>query len=500
MKKIQENRRVYLNTHTKKRFATLASAGLLVGGLSGCITAGDLESEFAPSSNPQTVDQLQLNDKRAGIGAKQHPKIIASYGGEYRDTNASKMIARIVGVLTTVSENPIQSYRITILDAPSVNAFALPGGYLYITRGLLALANDEAEIAAVISHEMAHVIANHGIQRQQQQDAALIAGQVVSEILSGNLSTTSVLARNKLRLAAFSRQQELQADEIGIRMLAQAGYDPAASVRFLKSLENYSAFNFENQSPSGLNFLSSHPSTPKRRAAAQTYADQFASTGANITNRNSFLRDINGLTFGDNAQHGYVRGNTFLHADLNIRFDVPEGFEIDNTSDAVLANGPNDIATQFDAVEIKTGSTLDTYINDGWIKGLEPSTIARTTINGLPALTARAQADRWVFDVTLIQHNEFYYRFLTAVPKNKAQHLLVGKKIAGSFRALSQSEINNLRPLRIRTIEVKSGDTIASIAARMLGTKRKIELFRVLNALQPGAALTQGSFVKIVSE
>lgn len=482
------------------RLVKVFALTLISVGLAGCITASDLESEFAPSSNPQTVDQLQLNDKRAEIGAKQHPKIVASYGGEYRNVNASKMIARIVGVLTTVSENPIQSYRITILDSPTVNAFALPGGYLYLTRGLLALANDEAEIAAVISHEMAHVIANHGIQRQKQQDAALIAGQVVSEILSGNLSTSSVLARNKLRLAAFSRQQELQADEIGIRMLAQAGYDPDASVRFLKSLENYSAFNTEDQSSSGLSFLSSHPSTPKRRSAAQKYADQFASASATTTNRAKFTRDINGLTFGDNAQHGYVRGNTFLHRDLGIRFDVPESFTIDNTSDAVLANGPNEVATQFDAVDIKTGSTLDTYINDGWIKGLDPTSIVRTTINGLPALTARAQADRWIFDVTLIQYGEFYYRFLTAVPKTKARYLLIAKDIAGSFRALSQAEIANLRPLRIRTVQVKSGDTISSIAAKMLGTNRKIELFRVLNALQPGAALAQGSIVKIISE
>jgi predicted Zn-dependent protease len=500
MKNIHKSCSIISNPLGKINLARFAAVAFFVGGLAGCITPSDLESEFAPSSNPQTVDQLQLDDKRAEIGARQHPKIVASYGGEYRDANALKMIARIVGVLTTVSENPIQSYRITILDAPSVNAFALPGGYLYITRGLLALANDEAEIAAVISHEMAHVIANHGIQRQQQQDAALIAGQVVSEILSGNLSTNSVLARNKLRLAAFSRQQELQADEIGIRMLAQAGYDPDASVRFLKSLENFSAFNAEDQTFSGLNFLSSHPSTPKRRAAAQKYADQFTSPSSQTTNRANFMRDINGLTFGDNAQHGYVRGNTFLHANLGIRFDVPDGFEIDNTSDAVLANGPNEIATQFDAVEIKAGSSLDSYINDGWIKGLEPSSIARTTINGLPALTARAQADRWIFDVTLIQYNEFYYRFLTAVPKTKARYLLVAKEIAGSFRALSQNEVANLRPLRIRTVQVAPGDTVSSIAAKMLGTNRKIELFRVLNALQSGATLTQGSIVKIVSE
>lgn len=466
--------------------------------LSGCLTASELEDDFAPSKNPQTVEVIQQNDNRALLGARQHPKIIESYGGEYQDTSASKMVARIVGVLTTVSENPVQSYRITILDSPSVNAFALPGGYLYITRGLLSLANDEAEIAAVISHEMAHVIANHGIQRQKQQDAALIAGQVVSEILTGRLTSSSVLARNKLRLAAFSRQQELQADEIGIRMLAQAGYDPFAAVRFLKALENYS--NFSRKSNSGLNFLSSHPSTPKRRAAAIRHAERFASNKVKIRNRTSFLKDIDGLNFGDNAQHGFVRGHTFLHPDLGIRFDVPTGFEIDNTNDAVLANGPNDVATQFDAVEIKAGSTLRSYITDGWIKGLDQSTIRDTKINGLPALTARAQADRWIFDVTIIQYREFYYRFLTAVPRTKSRSLLIAKHISGSFRSLTAGERAGIQPLRIRVIKVGAGDNIASIAAKMEGTNRKVDLFKILNALSPGTILQTGDHVKIVAQ
>lgn len=484
-----------LSKKTAGRWIGLAFVGLI---LSSCITASDLEADFAPSDNPQTVNTVQQNDERAKLGAAQHPKILASYGGEYQDQGTSKMVARIVGILTTVSENPLQSYRITILDSPDVNAFALPGGYLYLTRGLLALANDEAEVAAVISHEMAHVIANHGVQRQQRQDAALIAGQVVSEILTGRLASSSVLARSKLRLAAFSRQQELQADEIGIRMLAQAGYDPFAAVRFLKSLEAYSTFN--SKSPSGLNFLSSHPSTPKRRAAALRHAERFQNDRAKFTNRTAFLNDIDGLTFGDNAQHGYVRGQTFLHPGLGIRFEVPAGFEIDNTSDAVLANGPNDVATQFDAVEIETGSTLRSYISSGWIKGLDASSIRETTINGLPALTARARADRWIFDVTIIQYQEFYYRFLTAVPRSKPRALLVAGNISGTFMALTQGEIENLQPLRIRVVKVQTGDTVASIAAKMQVNSRKEEQFRILNALSPGAVLQPGSSVKIVAE
>ena len=487
--------RVWRINSQLKKYLSFSIIGV---SLSGCLSVSELESDFAPSNSPQTVDTVQQNDARAKLGAQQHPRIVESYGGEYQNLGTSRMMARIVGILTTVSENPLQSYRITILDSPTVNAFALPGGYLYVTRGLLALANDEAEVAAVISHEMAHVIANHGIQRQQQQDAALIAGQVVSEILSGRLASSSVLARNKLRLAAFSRRQELQADEIGIRMLAQAGYDPFASVRFLKSLESYGSF--ASKAASGLNFLSSHPSTPKRRAAASNHAAKFVSPNSETKNRDAFLADLNGLTFGDNAQHGYVRGRTFLHEDLGIRFDVPKGFEIDNTSDAVLANGPNDVATQFDAVEAKAGSSLRTYISDGWITGLNPATIRDTSINGLPALTARASADQWIFDVTIIRYKEFYYRFLTAVPKNKARSLLVAKDIAGSFRALTDGEKKELQPLRIQIVKVGPTDTLASLAAMMEGTTRKTDLFRILNALSLGQQVPVGSLVKIIAD
>ena len=160
----------------------------------------------------------------------------------------------------------------------------------------------------------------------------------------------------------------------------------------------------------------------------------------------------------------------------------------------------DDVASQFDAVEIEAGSTLRSYISSGWIKGLDTSSILETTINGLPALTARAKADRWIFDVTIIQHREFYYRFLTAVPRSKARSLLIAGNIAGTFKALTQGEIENLQPLRIRVIQVQTGDSLASIAAKMQVNSRKEEQLRILNALSPGVSLQPGTLIKIVAE
>ncbi|MGO4837280.1 M48 family metalloprotease, partial [Rhizobiaceae sp. 2RAB30] len=133
--------------------------------LSGCMfNPADSQSENAiqPSNNPVTVDTVSRNDRLAELAKGQHPRILATYGGEYSDPKLERMVAKVVGNLTAESDNPAQTYRITILNSPNVNAFALPGGYLYVTRGLLALANDSAELAAVIAHEMGHVTANHG--------------------------------------------------------------------------------------------------------------------------------------------------------------------------------------------------------------------------------------------------------------------------------------------------------------------------------------------------
>lgn len=246
-----------------RALVALAATTLIAGCQS--VIEQTYEPTVSPSSNPQIVEEVQKNDPRAQLGAREHPRIVASYGGEYRDAKTERLVARITGALTAVSENPQQSYRITILNSPAINAFALPGGYLYVTRGLLALANDASEVAAVLSHEMAHVTANHGIQRQQREEAEVIASRVVSEVLSSDLAGKQALARGKLRLAAFSRNQELQADVIGVRMLGEAGYDPYAAARFLDSMAAYSRFSaVDPEADQSLDFLSSHPNAPQR--------------------------------------------------------------------------------------------------------------------------------------------------------------------------------------------------------------------------------------------
>ncbi|MDF8356257.1 M48 family metalloprotease, partial [Ensifer adhaerens] len=430
------------------------------------------------------------------------PRIVASYGGEYKDAKTERLVARITGALTAVSENPQQSYRITILNSPAINAFALPGGYLYVTRGLLALANDASEVAAVLSHEMAHVTANHGIERQQREEAEVIASRVVSEVLSSDIAGKQALARGKLRLAAFSRNQELQADVIGVRMLGEAGYDPYAAARFLDSMAAYSRFTaVDPESDQSLDFLSSHPNAPQRVDLARRHARAFGPEGTSgDRGRDYYLAGIDGLLYGDSPQEGYVRGQTFLHGQLGIRFDVPAGFQIDNKAEAVLATGAGDIAVRFDGVADTGGRSLTDYIASGWVTGLKPDTIRQISVNGLEAATARASADRWDFDVTVIRIDTRIYRFLTAVPKGSSALEPTANQLRSTFRRMTAAETQSLKPLRIRVVTVRPGDTITTLSARMMGTDRKLDLFRVINAMQVSSTVKPGDRVKIVSE
>ncbi|MDO1585185.1 M48 family metalloprotease [Rhizobium oryzicola] len=473
-------------------------------GLSGCQSVIDqtYTNDLKPSSKPQTVDEVQKNDPRAQMGAREHPRIVASYGGEYHDPKTERLVARIAGALTAVSENPTQSFRITILNSPAINAFALPGGYLYVTRGLLALANDASEVAAVLSHEMGHVTANHGIERQKREEAEVIASRVVAEVLSSDLAGKQALARGKLRLAAFSRQQELQADVIGVRMLGEAGYDPFAAARFLDSMAAYARYSsVDPDTDQSLDFLSSHPSAPQRVELARQHARAFGQEGTvGDTGRDYFLTGIDGLLYGDSPDEGYVRNQTFMHAKLGIRFEVPEGFRIDNKQEAVLATGPDEIAVRFDGVQADNNQSLANYMTSGWVAGLLPETVRETTINGMPAATARASAERWDFDVTVIRLDKQIFRFLTAVPKGSSALQSTADTLRQSFRRMTPQETAELKPLRVRVVKVQPGETITTMAARMMGTERKLDLFKLINALPAGASLTPGQRVKIISE
>lgn len=486
--------------HSMWRLALALALPLLVG---SCESLGDLTGDpsLKPSRSPIIAENVR-SGRLARVGEAQHPKILATYGGEYSNPKLERMVAGIVGKLVTVSDNPTQVYQITILNSPNVNAFALPGGYLYVTRGLLALANDTAELAAVIAHEMGHVTANHGILRQQKEAEVELASRVVSDVLSDKDAGRRALVRGKLKLAQFSRNQELQADAIGIEAIGEAGFDPYAAAAFQETMAAYTEFrNASANVDTSLDFLATHPSTPQRIELAIGHARKFGPPGRGERDHEGYLAGIDGMLFGDTAEEGYVRGQTYSHVGLGITFAFPTGFDIDNRAEAVLGSRASDhAAIRFDGVDASPGQSLASYIASGWVEGLDQTTIRPLRVNGMEAASARATADQWDFDITVVRNGKSVYRILTAMPRGATTLEELASSVRNSFRLLTPAERAALKPLTLRVIKARAGDSDRTLAGRMHGVARPLELFRVLNGLKAGETIVAGRGYKVVSD
>src|SRR6478735_2368780 len=266
--------RTSLSRHSK-RLAAIVLPGLL---LVGCL--GD-QSALLPTPSGDDIAPRINTVQRASD--QEHQRLLTAFGGEYRAPKTRAALDEVVQRLAKAGEGQIGSYEITILNSPAVNAFALPNGRLYVTRGLLALANDTSEIASVLAHEIAHVTAHHAVERAEAEAESALVTQVVTQVLNDPAAGASVQAGSKISLARFSRQQELIADQISVRNIARAGYDPYGAGRFLGALGRNTSFRNSGQGQSGsekrLDILSSHPSTPERVAAVTASARQIGAPG-----------------------------------------------------------------------------------------------------------------------------------------------------------------------------------------------------------------------------
>ena len=445
------------------------------------------ESAFRPSERPVTVDSVSRNDRLAELAKAQHPRILATYGGEYSDPKLERMVAKVVGSLTTVSGNPTQTYRITILNSPNVNAFALPGGYLYVTRGLLALANDSAELAAVIAHEMGHVTANHGLQRQQKEAEEVLATKVVTDVLGESPTAKAALIRGKLRLAQFSRNQELEADAIGIKAAGRPAtipMRPAASCSRWRPIA-ISARSAAPPTPA----WTSWRAIPTRRSASSWHSGMPASSARRAWARATAIPSSPASTACSSAtrrKKAIVRGNTFLHPGLGISFTVPDGFVIDNSAAAVTATGPGDMAIRFDGVAIDQSTRLTDYIRSGWVAGLDECSV-RAGDDQRQRGGDRARARR---RLAVRHHGDPRRRpGLPAADRGAGRPAVArdgAANVGGSFRTLSAGRKGRAEAAAHPRRDRQPGQTTGSIAAAMVGVDRKLDLFRVLNAMSPG--------------
>ncbi len=471
----------------------------------------------SPNEAPRTVAARTVAEQR--IGDQSHPRILAQFGGAYRNARVTNYVNQIGARLATQTEQPQGPWTFTVLDSPVVNAFALPGGYVYVTRGLMTLANDEAELAGVIGHEMGHVTAAHSMRRQETATVAqvgVLAAVIGAAILGVDGSMADAVgqiasAGAQGAVASYSRAQELEADRLGVAYLARAGYDPLAQADFLRSMQAQDQLSASLRGgaydPNRVDFFATHPATGERIAAA---ADAASREGAGADRgRERFLAAIDGMTYGDSAAQGFVRGSRFVHPDLRFEFTAPPGFEITNAADQVTMRGPRGAGITFDGAR-DPGGSLERYIAAEWAQSLarqvragQLQQLRSLTIGGQPAASAilpvQTQGGVRALTLTAIRApGGTIYRFLGVADPRDGQGLQSVQAAGESFRVLTAAQASRERPWRLAVVTAASGDTVARLAARMPFDRANEQRFRVLNGMGPGDQVRPGQRVKLV--
>jgi len=475
------------------------------------VLAALLFSAAACTTNPATgkrqVAPLVSVEQEARIGAEAHPKILEAYGGAYPDAKLGGYVAGIATRVARATNAPEAQYRVTVLDSPIVNAFALPGGYVYVTRGLMALANDEAELAGVIGHEMGHVVARHSAQRQTAAMGTTLLGAVLGAVIGNQAASQAIGLGGQGLLAGYSRDQEFESDMLGFRYLAAAGYDPFGVADFLKTMGAQAALEARLRNvphdATRNDWLASHPATAARVEAAISHArDGGATPGQGTRNRDIYLKAMDGMLYGDRPEDGIARGRDFVHPKLGFAFKAPAGFSIANSPAAVLLQGPDKTVAKFDSGKKDAGVEIGSYLANQWARETQLSGLQRFTVNGMSAATATTRIGDYNARLVAIEYApDRVYRFLMGtLPQAGARHDAALQELVMSFRKISPAEAAAVKPPRLRIVAVKQGDTVASLARSMSYPDYREERFRVLNGLAPGDELQPGRLVKIVAE
>ena len=490
-------------TRVHSSLSILLSFFLLLGlpALTGC--------SINPATGQSSFTGLMSESEEVRLGREAHPQILAEFGGEYRDAELQQYIDSLGQLLARASDRPNLQYTFTVLDSPVVNAFATPGGYIYITRGLLALANSEAEVAGVLAHEIGHVAARHAAERQSQAVLASLPGIFAGVLTGSDALAGAVGAGGAAYLQSYSRDQEYQADVLGVRYLSRTNYDPYGMASFLAQLQADdrldAALMGRPEMADKFNIMATHPRTGDRiqRAIQEAGGTQVAEP---IVERDLYLSKIDGMLYGDQPEQGFIRGRQFLHPTLRFGFEVPPGFHMINSADAVIAQRSDGATIIFSAARQPSSSSMLDYLTGEWAPRLRLADAESIDVNGMEAATGsdRLRTNSGERDVRLVAIRydaERIYRFIFLTkPQLTAGLERDLQETTYSFRRLNRSEAARVRPQEIRVVQVGRGDSVGELAAQMPFSDFQEERFRVLNGLQPNDRLTPGQLVKIIVE
>jgi predicted Zn-dependent protease len=467
------------------------------------------QSSSPAGAQPGTVQSISAADKAEG--AKAHPQLLQEFGGAVTGTQAAyvETVGKTIAVQSGLS-NARGDFTVTLLNSPVNNAFAIPGGYVYVTRQLVALMNNEAELAGVLGHEVGHVAARHAAKRQSAATRNSIIG-VLGQVLAGavfgaNSAIGQIGAQifstgSQLLTLKYSRSQETEADNLGVTYLRRAGYDPRAMSTVLQSLASQNALDqqLSGSTDKMPEWASTHPDRASRVRAALYQA------GANakgMLNRDMFLTKVSGLVYGDDPQQGVVDGRKFVHPGFRMAFAAPEGFYLVNGTRSVAISGQ---AGKGELSSAPFKGDLDGYVRQVFAKlseqgNLAPERITITTVNGIPAAwgVVRTNSNGGQVDVVVFAYAwgpEQAFHFSVITPAGQAQPF---DAMFRSMRRISADEAAAVKARKLQVVTVKSGDTLQGMAARMAYTDRPLDRFLVLNGLSSSSRLVPGQRVKIV--
>lgn len=466
--------------------------------LTGCSTN--------PATGEQQFDGLMSRESEASIGAEQHTQIIKEYGGVYNNAALQSYVNSIGQKVARNTERPEVNYTFTLLDSPVVNAFALPGGYVYVTRGLLAVANDEAELASVLGHEVGHITARHQAARYSQSLLTSLGATVIGAAVGDANISRALGVGNNLYISSYSRDQESQADQLGIRYLDRSGYDTTAMAGFLSSMGQYTTTEsrIEGKDDQQFSYFSSHPQTADRVARATAESARYPK-GPENRNRDKYMSMIRGMTYGDSADQGFTRGNDFYHPKLGFAFSVPDGYSIVNQPNQVAAMSKDGTVILLDMAKNKGSQSPSDYMAHEWMRGERASKPEAITISGMPAATdqfAGTLNGRPVnIRVVAIQWSPSQvFRFQMAMPQGVGARTVEDlKRTTYSFHRMTEAERSQVKPQSVQIVTAKSGDTSETLARRMSVDRGALERFRALNDLGPQERIVSGRQYKIIS-
>lgn len=488
----------------RRRFIAALGAAGTAAAIPGCVTTNKATGRTSFTGVYSVEDDIAL-------GRREHPKLVEAFGGEYQHAGLNRYVSRVGESLAAAAEYQQFTYRFTLLNSPIVNAFALPGGYVYLTRGLLVLASNEAEMAGVLAHELGHVNARHTAERMSASALAqigLIAGSIGAAVVGlpgGVMQVGEQIAL--LSIQSYSRKQEFEADMLGVRYLSKAGYDPEAMASFLSTLREQSIVEAKTLGlPSGtvdeFNMMSTHPRTVDRvreateAAAVQPPADPRVA-------RTVYLEEVDGMMFGDDPSQGIVFGRRFVHPDMAFEFTLPPGFRVTNSPERVVAQDGLGAGVLFDIAAVPRGVDMATYVARDWGGEIAVRGVSSFEVNGMQAGSgqSRLQDERQVVRVMLVairRDAESAFRLTYLVPDQRAAAMSEEfQATTDSFRRLSAEEAAAVRPLRVQVVEADSGDRVSRLSSNLPYGRFNDEWFRVINDMAPGEEPKPGNKLKV---